>query len=64
MFNTDQSLPLCRQGVASSPAWSSPGSFRNTGVKIGMDPKGRYQDNIFPEQLWRKVKYEEVYLKA
>ena len=29
-----------------------------------MDGKGRYQDNIFVERLWRKVKYEEVYLKA
>ena len=26
--------------------------------------KGRYADNIFVERLWRKVKYEEVYLKA
>ena len=29
-----------------------------------MDGRGRYQDNIFVEQLWRTVKYEEVYLKA
>ncbi len=29
-----------------------------------MDGKGRYQDNIFMERLWRSVKYEEVYLKA
>ena len=29
-----------------------------------MDGKGRYSDNIFVEQLWRTVKYEEVYLKA
>ena len=33
-------------------------------MKISMDRKGRYQDNIFVEQLWRTVKYEEVYLKA
>ena len=33
-------------------------------VKISMDGKGRYQDNIFVERLWRTVKYEEVYLKA
>ena len=31
VFNTDQSLPLRRQGETSSPAWSSPRSFRNTG---------------------------------
>ena len=33
-------------------------------VKINMDGKGRYADNIFVERLWRTVKYEEVYLKA
>ena len=33
-------------------------------VKISMDGKGRYLDNIFVERLWRTVKYEEVYLKA
>ena len=33
-------------------------------VKISMDEKGRYRDNIFVERLWRTVKYEEVYLKA
>lgn len=34
------------------------------GVRISMDGKGRYSDNIFVERLWRTVKYEEVYLKA
>ena len=29
------------------------------GVKISMDRKGRYSDNIFVERLWRTVKYEE-----
>ena len=33
-------------------------------MKISMDGKGRYNDNIFVEWLWRTVKYEEVYLKA
>ena len=33
-------------------------------MKISMDGKGRYNDNIFAERLWRTVKYEEVYLKA
>ncbi len=27
-----------------------------------MDGRGRVSDNIFLEQLWRSVKYEEVYL--
>lgn len=34
------------------------------GVKISMDGKGRYVDNIFIERLWRTLKYEEVYLNA
>ena len=34
------------------------------GVKISMDGKGRYTDNIFIERLWRSVKYEEIYLHA
>ena len=33
-------------------------------IKIGMDGKGRWVDNVFVERLWRSVKYEEVYLKA
>ena len=38
--------------------------FQDHAVKISMDGKGRYADNIFVERLWRTVKYEEVYLKA
>ena len=33
-------------------------------MKINVDGKGRYQDNILAERLWRTVKYEEVHLKA
>ena len=33
-------------------------------VKISMDGKGRYSDNIAVERLWRAVKYEKVYLKV
>ncbi len=32
-------------------------------VRISMDGRGRFYDNIFVERLWRTVKYEEVYLK-
>ena len=32
------------------------------GIKISMDGKGRYLDDIFVERLWRSLKYEEVYL--
>ena len=33
-------------------------------IRISMDGKGRWRDNIFVERLWRSVKYEEVYLHA
>lgn len=36
---------------------------RNTDIRISMDHKGCWFDNIFTERLWRTIKYEEVYLK-
>ena len=33
-------------------------------IKISMDGKGAWRDNVVVERLWRSVKYEEVYLKA
>ena len=56
MFNTDQG------GQFTGEAFT--GLLEKHGVKISMDGKGRYSDNIFIERLWRTVKYEEVYLKA
>jgi len=35
-----------------------------SGIRISMDGKGRYLDNIFVERLWRTLKYECVYLHA
>lgn len=29
-----------------------------------MDGRGREQDNVFVERLWRSIKYEDVYLKG
>ena len=36
----------------------------NRGVKLSMDGKGAWRDNVFVERLWRSVKYERVYLRA
>jgi putative transposase len=33
-------------------------------IRISMDGKGRWMDNIFIERLWRSLKYECVYLNA
>ena len=56
VFNTDQSSQFTSLEFTQV--------LQEQGVKISMDGKGRYQDNIFVERLWRTVKYEEVYLKA
>ena len=36
----------------------------NNGIKISMDGRGAWRDNVFVERLWRTVKYEEVFLRA
>lgn len=56
IFNTDQGAQFTAAAHISV--------LRDAGVKISMDGKGRYIDNIFVERLWRSVKYEEVYLHA
>ena len=56
IFNTDQGSQFTSEAFT--------GLLEQHEVKISMDGKGRYADNIFVERLWRTVKYEEVYLKA
>jgi putative transposase len=34
------------------------------GVRLSMDGKGAWRDNVFVERLWRTIKYERVYLRA
>lgn len=33
-------------------------------VRVSMDGRGRWIDNVFVERLWRSVKYEDIYLHA
>jgi putative transposase len=56
VFNTDQGSQF------TSDAFT--GELLGRGIKVSMDGKGRYLDNIFVERLWRSLKYEEVYLYA
>jgi len=56
IFNTDQGSQFTSEAFT--------GLLERHGVRISMDGKGRYNDNLFIERLWRTVKYEEVYLKA
>ena len=39
-------------------------ALRDAEVRISMDGRGRWMDNIFIERLWRSLKYECIYLKA
>jgi putative transposase len=56
IFNTDQGVQF------TSAAFLEP--LETAGVRISMDGKGRFLDNIFIERLWRSLKYEEVFTKA
>jgi putative transposase len=56
IFNTDQ-----RAQFTSTPFTDR---LKAAGVRISMDGRGRWLDNVFVERLWRSLKYEEVYLKA
>lgn len=56
IFNTDQGSQF------TSVEWVS--TLKAKGVKVSMDGKGRWMDNVFIERLWRSLKYESVYLNA
>ena len=56
VFNTDQGAQF------TSDAFTQ--TLQERGIRVSMDGKDRYLDNIFVERLWRSIKYEEVYLKA
>src|SRR4030095_3572172 len=40
------------------------GVLANNEIRISMDGKGAWRDNVFVERLWRTVKYEDIYLRA
>ena len=56
IFNTDQGAQFTSEAFT--------GLLKQHGVRVSMDGKGRYTDNLFIERLWRSLQYEEVYLKA
>jgi putative transposase len=55
IFNTDQGSQF------TSAAFT--GTLEAAGIRISMDGRGRWMDNVFIERLWRSLKHEEVYLK-
>jgi putative transposase len=56
IFNTDQGSQFTGEEFT--------GMLKKHNIRISMDGKGSYNDNLFIERLWRTVKYEEVYLNA
>jgi putative transposase len=56
IFNTDQGSQF------TSAAFI--GRLQAAGIRISMDGRGRWMDNVFVERLWRSLKYEDVYLKG
>jgi len=56
IFNTDQGCQFTSLEFTQV--------LKDHGIRISMDGKGRWRDNVFVERLWKSVKYEEVYLRA
>lgn len=56
IFNTDQGSQFTSEAFTDV--------LKREHIRISMDGRGRWMDNVFIERLWRSVKYEEVYLRA
>jgi len=56
IFNTDQGSQFTSTGFIKVLA--------SCEIKISMEGKGAWRDNVFVERLWRTIKYEQVYLRA
>jgi putative transposase len=56
IFNSDQGSQFTSNAFTQI--------LKDKGIKISMDGKGRYLDNIFIERLWRTIKYELIYIKS
>jgi putative transposase len=56
IFNTDQGSQFTSGDFT--------GLLAAAGIRISMDGRGRWIDNVFIERLWRSLKYEDIYLKG
>jgi putative transposase len=56
IFNTDQGSQFTAEAFTKV--------LEDKDVRVSMDGKGRWVDNVFVERLWRSVKYEDIYLHA
>lgn len=55
IFNTDQGSQFTARAFTDI--------LTAAGIRISMDGRGRFFDNIFIERFWRSVKYEDIYIK-
>ncbi|SPF27897.1 hypothetical protein POI8812_00192 [Pontivivens insulae] len=55
IMNTDEDSQF------TGSAWIT--KLTEAGMRISMDGRGRYLDNIFIERLWRSLKQESIYLE-
>ncbi len=56
IFNTDQGSQFTSEKFT--------GTLKDNKIKISMDGRGRFQDNIFIERLWWTLKYHYFYLRT
>ena len=56
IFNTDQGSQFTSSAFL--------GVLQAHQIRISMDGRGCWRDNVFVERLWRSVKYEDIYLHA
>ena len=56
IFNSDQGCQFTREDFTDV--------LKDKGIKISIDGKGQWMDNVFIRRRWRSLKYEEVYHKA
>jgi putative transposase len=56
IFNTDQGSQFTSAEFTDL--------IKANDIKISMDGKGSWRDNVFVERIWRSIKYEEIYLHA
>ena len=56
IFNTDQGVQFTSAAFVDA--------LETHGVRVSMDGRGRFLDNIFIERLWRSLKYEDIFIRA
>jgi len=56
LFNTDQGSHFTSNSFTQI--------LQDHQIRISMDGRGRWRDNVHIERLWRTVKYEDIYLQG